>query len=87
MTANLAKTSTNANGSITIGHYILGNYFCIASDPILFRQGPRQGHFWTREAGNPRAHRREGNPLPHICLMLTLLFYFRSPSKYSKKRK
>jgi hypothetical protein len=25
MTANLAKTSTNANGNITIGHYILGN--------------------------------------------------------------
>lgn len=24
MTANLAKTSTNANGNITIGHYILG---------------------------------------------------------------
>ena len=27
MTANLAKTSTNANGNITIGHYILGTYF------------------------------------------------------------
>ena len=24
MTANLAKTTTNANGNITIGHYILG---------------------------------------------------------------
>ena len=24
MTANLAKTSTNANGNVTIGHYILG---------------------------------------------------------------
>jgi hypothetical protein len=24
MTANLAKASTNANGNVTIGHYILG---------------------------------------------------------------
>lgn len=27
MTANLAKATTNANGNITIGHYILGTYF------------------------------------------------------------
>ncbi len=27
MTSNLAKTTTNANGSITIGHYILGIVF------------------------------------------------------------
>ena len=25
-TSNLAKTSTNANGNITIGHYILGKW-------------------------------------------------------------
>ena len=25
MTSNLAKAVTNANGNITIGHYILGN--------------------------------------------------------------
>ena len=26
MTANLAKASTNANGNVTIGHYILGTF-------------------------------------------------------------
>ena len=26
MTANLAKASVNANGNITIGHYVLGEF-------------------------------------------------------------
>jgi hypothetical protein len=26
MTSSLAKTTTNANGSVTIGHYILGTH-------------------------------------------------------------
>jgi hypothetical protein len=27
MTTNLAKATTNSNGNITIGHYMLGNKF------------------------------------------------------------
>lgn len=66
MTANLAKTSTNANGNVTIGHYILGKSFAASHEWAVvnlvdFREGARQGNIRPREAGYPRLDRRKGN--------------------------
>ena len=65
MTANLAKTSTNANGNVTIGHYILGKSnqapIRVVVELCKFREGAWQGNFRPCEAGHSRFDRRKGN--------------------------